>query len=115
MRIAVSLLAVFVYCLVIALLMYANALYLNQDPKIGENGWTGFWYGWALLYAPVFLFGVVQNWFKNKKLREYLKCNTVLVLVIALFVEFSFIKNIPWHFIIIQYVIIGIIWLYVLN
>lgn len=116
MRLLASLLSVLVYCTVITILMYANSVYFNfGDQKSGEGGWRIYWYVWAAFYCPVFLYGSVLNWIKNDPLKEYVKCNFVLVLVISVFVELSYIFSLSWHFIVLEYVLIAVIWIYVLK
>ncbi len=116
MRLFASVLSVGVYSLVIALLMYANTVHFNLgDSKPGEAGWTVYWYRWTITYLPIYLFGVVLNWFKNDVLKEYVKCNFVLILLLSLFVELSFIYDVAYPLVIIQYVIIAIVWVYVLR
>lgn len=96
--------------------MYTNTEYFTfGDQKFGEDGWTDYWFMWAMLYSPMLLYGMVLNWFKNDQMKDYIKCNMVLILLLSIFIEISFINDLSWRFIIIEYVIIGIVWIYVLR
>lgn len=115
-RLSVSIASVVLYCTVIVSLMYVNTVYLSLgDPKFGEDGWEFYWYIWALFYSPMLIYGFVLNYFKNDKFKDYIKCNLVFILFLAVFIEISFIKDISWPRIIIEYLIIGVGWIYVLK
>ena len=116
MKLGVAIISVFVYCVVVTILMYVNTVYLNLgDPKLGADGWTSYWFIWAASFSPIFLFGVVLNWIVNGLIKDYAKCNFVLIILLSIFVEISFIVDISWPFLIIEYAMIGVIWINVLK
>ena len=68
MKPLLSVIAVGVYLGAVTSLMYLNTTYLDLgDPKFGQNGWTFYWWVWALMYLPPLVFGVTLNWIKNEK------------------------------------------------
>jgi len=116
MRLGATILSAVVYCLVIIIVMYINTAYLDRgNPTIGADGWTVYWYVWAGLYSPLFLFGLVLNWLKNDTLKEYVKCNFVLILLLSFAIEISFILDVPRSILFIEYIILAITWVYVLK
>ena len=116
MRVLLSSMAIFIYLLFMALLMYANTAYFQWgDPALGPQGWQIYWFIWSLVYLPVLLYGMTLNSIKNKKPKDLIKCNSVLTLVLLIFAEISFVNDLSWLFIIIQYLFLGVAWIYVLK
>ena len=108
--------AICLYVGAVTVLMYCNTTYLDLgDMKTGQGGWTVYWWVWALMYFPPFLFGVALNWIKNKKLKDFIKCNSVLTLVLCIVAEISFVYDISWKYLLIEYLALGILWWYVLK
>lgn len=116
MKPLISVIALGVYLGFVTCIMYLNTTYLDLgDPEFGQNGWTVYWRVWALMYLPPFLFGVTLNWIKNEKLKDFIKCNSVLTLVLCIVAEVSFIFDISWQYLLIEYLVLGVFWCYVLK
>ena len=116
MKVLILVIAICLYVGAVTVLMYCNTTYLNLgDLKTGQGGWTVYWWVWTLMYFPPFLFGVALNWIKNEKLKDFIKCNSVLTLVLCIVAEISFVYDISWKYLLIEYLALGILWCYVLK
>lgn len=120
MKVLILVIAVGLYFGAFKVLMYCNMTYLDLgDLKAGQDGWTVYWWGWALMYLPPLFFGVTLNWIKNEKLKDFIKCNSVLTLVLCVFAEisyvFSILYDISWQYLLIEYLALGVLWCYVLK
>ena len=116
MKLIVSLVSVLFYCTVLTLLTYTNTAYFHVgESDYGAVGRIFSWYAWAILFLPIFLFGIVLNWLKNDPIKEYAKCNLVLTILVSVFIEISFVFNLSWQLIILEYGVIAIIWIYILK
>jgi hypothetical protein len=96
--------------------MYINTTKFNLgDQELGVEGWKLYWYKWIVYYFPLLIYGLTLNYIKNTKIKDLIKCNSVFTIFLIAVIEISFIFNLSWHFLIIEYVLVGIIWIYVLK
>ena len=113
MKSIVSIITLTSYVLIVTGLMFINTTYLNLgDDKWAKNGWMIYWWLWTIFYSPILTYLIIVNWKKNSQIGDFTKWNLIFILVLSPIIEVSFIYDITWYILLVEYLIIAVSWHY---